>query len=105
MLVLDRAYRLLRMNRGAACLWSRLPTSRATESEPAPNLLVASFDPAGFRPHILNWEPLARVLLARLHREILADGADTRLTNLRDTLLSLPGVPEAWRQPDFRRGD
>lgn len=45
-------------------------------AEPGPelatNLLVATFHPAGVRPYVVGWEPLAGLLVERLHREELS---------------------------------
>jgi len=67
---------------------------------PRLNILKMLFDPNGWRPHIVNWESVARSTLDRLHREAI----QYRDPSLRDLLLSLleyPDVPMRWRDPDF----
>ena len=64
------------------------------------NVFDLFFDPALWRPFVVDWQHVARAMLARLHREeLLRD--DARLATLLDRLLAFPGVPRAWRQPDF----
>jgi len=66
---------------------------------PRPNALRLLFDPRGFRPHVANWEPVARELLLRVHREALWSGDPATHALLAD-LLAAPGVPAGWREPD-----
>ena len=50
------------------------------------------FDPNGLRPYIANWDEMAECMLQSLQREI-ALTASAELVQLRDELLSYPGVP------------
>jgi transcriptional regulator with XRE-family HTH domain len=67
---------------------------------PRPNALRTLFDPAGWRPHIVNWETAAKSLLARLHRQAAWE-RDESAAELLQELLAYPGVPARWREPDF----
>jgi transcriptional regulator with XRE-family HTH domain len=69
-------------------------------AEPRPNLLQLLFDPAGWRPLIVNWETVAKATLERVHRETFWDH-DPLTRRLLDEILSYPDVPARWRQPDF----
>ena len=67
---------------------------------PRPNMLRMTFDPAGLRPHILNWETVAADLLSRVRREAVWS-QDAGIWDLLREVLSYPGVPARWREPDF----
>jgi transcriptional regulator with XRE-family HTH domain len=67
---------------------------------PRPNLMKLLFEPDGWRPHLANWETIARGTLARLHREVARD-QDPAGAELLDAVLACPGVPDRWRKPDF----
>jgi transcriptional regulator with XRE-family HTH domain len=67
---------------------------------PRLNALRMLFDPGGFRPHIANWEVVARALLARARREA-AWSQDPVLRELLENVLAFPGVPTDWREPEL----
>ncbi len=67
---------------------------------PRPNMMRMLFDPNGWRPHILNWESVAKNLLARLHREALWNRDEASRLLLKE-LLAYPEVPARWREPDY----
>jgi transcriptional regulator with XRE-family HTH domain len=100
LVVFDRRYDLIRLNAGAARL---LPLFVADPGalEPPANAMALLFDPRGVRPYVEDWPQAARAMLARLHREVLASGGDADLGGLLQRLLSFPGVPASWRQPDL----
>ena len=64
-------------------------------------VLCHSLDPEGLRPHIANWDEVAEMLIQRVHREAVGGTADVDTRDLLDEALARPGVPEAWRSPDF----
>lgn len=64
------------------------------------NMFDLVFDPALQRPYIVNWEQVARQMLARARREALFRGGDA-LEGHIERALSYPEVPRAWRHPDF----
>jgi hypothetical protein len=52
------------------------------------------------RPYVVNWDAVAGLLVARLHREIAARPGDEVLQRLLVRVLAQPGVPDAWRVPE-----
>jgi len=97
--VLDVDASVLRANRGAKALF-RAFAAEPDALEPQPDLFSLFFDPRLWRPFVQGWEQVAHAMLARLHRDTLLN-PDPRLLALMDRLLSFPGVPSGWRQPDF----
>jgi transcriptional regulator with XRE-family HTH domain len=75
-----------------------LPVPFTLAAAPRLNALRLVFDPQGLRPHILGWPRLARELLMRVHREAAAGEVSAALLS---DLLSYPGVPDDWREPDL----
>ena len=55
------------------------------------------------RPHVANWEQTGEVLVQRVHREAVGGVPDLATRRLLDEVLALPGIPKAWRTPDFAR--
>jgi transcriptional regulator with XRE-family HTH domain len=66
---------------------------------PRLNVLRLLFDPNGVRKAFVNWEAIARALLNEAYRR-LAWARDEELKSLIDEVLSYPGVPARWREPD-----
>ena len=66
---------------------------------PRLNVLRLVFDPDGVRKAFVNWEAIARALLNEAYRR-LAWARDEELKNLIAEVLSYPGVPARWREPD-----
>jgi transcriptional regulator with XRE-family HTH domain len=69
-------------------------------SAPRFNVLRLVFDPDSARKVIVNWETVAKSLLNEAYRR-LAWARDETLKNLIDEMLSYPGVPARWREPDL----
>jgi transcriptional regulator with XRE-family HTH domain len=69
-------------------------------SAPRLNVLRLVFDPGSVRKVIVNWETVAKSLLNEAYRR-LAWARDDTLKNLIDEMLSYPGVPARWREPDL----
>jgi transcriptional regulator with XRE-family HTH domain len=67
---------------------------------PRLNVLHLLFDPNGIRRVIVNWEAIAKSLLNEAYRR-LAWARDETLKNLIADVLSYPGVPARWREPDL----
>lgn len=101
--VLDRQWNVRQANRGATRFFGRL----LGESEPGegeaggrpPNLIRSMFDPRRLRPMVLEWETVARSLLARIHREAVGGVLDPPTRALLDEVLAYPGVPRDWADP------
>jgi transcriptional regulator with XRE-family HTH domain len=88
-MLMDRAWNVLRINDGAARLFSWLGVSLPKDQKP--NALRLIFDPAaGLRRHLVGFEPLAAALIARVRREADVD-QDPILRALRDELVQLAG--------------
>lgn len=103
--VVDRDWNLLMRNAAArrvlglagdeAALWQRVcPDGRH-------NVLKLIFHPAGLRPYVVNFDEAAPVLLNRTRREAAACGS-VALMKLLDEVLAYPGIPDAWRVPDWQ---
>jgi transcriptional regulator with XRE-family HTH domain len=103
--VVDREWNLLMANRAlvrvfglvgdVATMWQRVCPDGPH------NVLKVTFHPEGFRPYIVNFDEAAPVLLNRTRREAAACGSD-KLVKLLDEILAYPGIPEAWRAPDWQ---
>ncbi len=99
-IVVDRHWTILKANGGAARLVEAF-TDPSAAADWGGNAMRLMFHPRGFRPHIVNWEPMAAALIQWLHRDVLAGlgGAGTR--RLLEELLSYPDVPPRWRNLDL----
>ncbi len=98
LVVFDRNYDLVMRNTATRRLLGVLLGDRA-ESER--NVMRQLFDPTLLKPHIVEWDRVARGLLSRLQREALSRRHDDGLNTLLSGLCSYPGVPDAWRTPNF----
>jgi transcriptional regulator with XRE-family HTH domain len=67
---------------------------------PRLNLLRLTFDPTKMRKLIINWEPIAKSMLNEAFRSA-AWARDEEMEKLLAEILSYPGVPTRWREPDF----
>jgi len=67
---------------------------------PRINVLRLLFDPNSLRRVIVNWEAIAKSLLNEAYRR-LAWARDETLKTLIAEILSYPGVPARWREPDL----
>ena len=75
-------------------------TPLKVSTPPRLNLLHLVFDPGGIRKVIVNWEPIAKSLLDQAHR-MAAWSRDDKMRELIKSILSYPGVPAKWREPDL----
>jgi transcriptional regulator with XRE-family HTH domain len=106
-LVFNRKWELVMANASYARLVTLLAGRAELLVEPyavAPpprlNLLRATFAPDGWRPFFANWETLAKAMLTRWRRETILE-ADPEARQLLQEVLSYPGVPARWHEPDF----
>ncbi len=67
---------------------------------PRVNILHLLFDPNGLRRVIVNWEASAKALLNEAYHR-LAWARDDTLKELITDILSYPGVPARWREPEL----
>jgi transcriptional regulator with XRE-family HTH domain len=102
MIVMNRRYDVLRVNRAGTLLLSQVVADPSAIGDP-PNAMRLLFDPRLARPFIQDWERVARGLLSRLHREVLARPSDTELAALLRNLAEYPGVPASWHAADLSR--
>lgn len=91
----DAAQRLLGLAGDAEAIWRRVCPDGVH------NVLRLTFHPEGLRPYIANFDEAAPVLLNRTRREAAACGSAS-LLKLLDEVLAYPGIPEAWRAPDWQ---
>ena len=96
-MVIDGAWDVIRMNRGAERLLRHFPIATAAGGEAAGNLVLGTVHPEALRPYIVNWADVAGHLVARLHREVAARSSDDTLSRLLARALAQPGVPAEWR--------
>jgi transcriptional regulator with XRE-family HTH domain len=75
-------------------------TALQVSKMPRLNVLRLVFDPNQVRRIILNWETIAKSLLNEAFRR-LAWARDETLKKLITEILSYPGVPARWREPDL----
>jgi transcriptional regulator with XRE-family HTH domain len=98
--VMDRHWNVLDGNRAASGFFGWLLGDRPPGT-PA-NVIRLMFDPAGLRPFVSNWDAAPDALVQRVHREAIGGVPDPETLALLDEVLSLPGVPPAWRVPDLQ---
>jgi transcriptional regulator with XRE-family HTH domain len=67
---------------------------------PRLNVMRLVFDPDGVRKIIVNWEAIAKSLLNEAYRR-LAWARDEELKELIAEVLSYPGVPARWHEPEL----
>ncbi len=109
LIVMDRAYRIRDLNRGAmAMLAALLPDqmppgvlNAAVLAKLDLNLARWTFDPHGAQPYLVNFDDVGRALLWRISREVLEDPNDGALRRLLDDLLAMPTVAADWRDVDL----
>lgn len=106
-LVFDRGWEIVMANEGFVNLARGLLGAGGDALEPYVvtkrprlNSMLLLFDPAGWRPHLANWESVARAVLLRLQRDAARD-RDPAIERLLAEVLAFPGVPARWREPDF----
>jgi len=78
LIVIDRAYRIRDLNRGALALLTalfpgQLPADASTLANLDLNLARWTFDPHGAHPYLVNFDEVGRAVLWRIQREVLAD--------------------------------
>ena len=98
--VMDRHWNVMRSNDAAASMFAFL-LDGADPGDP-PNVVRLMF--RSLRPHVANWDETGEALIQRVHREAVGGIPDPETLRLLDEVLSLPGIPAAWRTPDFSAG-
>lgn len=112
LVVVNRTYDVLDMNRGAAALFDALlggggPSGDGaldgSPAAPAPpmNLARLTFDVEGAQPYVVNFDEIGPALLWRIQREVLDDPDDGEMQELLDGLLAMSTIDPHWRQVDL----
>ncbi|MFC5435276.1 helix-turn-helix domain-containing protein [Rhodanobacter umsongensis] len=99
--VIDRQWNVLMANEAAVRVNRLLMDGR--ESRHA-NLLHQVFDPADFRPVIINWPEVAEKFIRHVHEQLAAVPTDRALQALLADVLGYPDVPRHWRIRDLENG-
>lgn len=99
LIVMDRAYKVLDLNVGAAALLGALFPPVGENGEPM-NLARLTFDPAGGAAVIENFDEVGRELLRRLQREVLSEPDGGPLPALLEEILKMETWEPDWRQID-----
>lgn len=94
-LVMDRHWNFVELNRGARALVQAFLPPAALERYP--NAMELLFAGDGLRPWVENWDEVASILLARIHREHIQLPTDQHLAALYEQLASAEAVPHDWR--------
>jgi hypothetical protein len=95
--VMDRHWNVLGANDAATAMFALLLDG--TGAGDPPNVVRLMFGP--LRAHVANWEQTGQALVQRVHREAVGGIPDAQTARLLDEVLAQPGVPDAWRRPDF----
>jgi transcriptional regulator with XRE-family HTH domain len=95
--VMDRHWNVRRANDAAAAMFAWLLDGG--EPGDPPNVVRLMF--TALRPYVANWEHTGEALIQRVHREAVGGVPDPETARLLDEVLALPGIPDAWRRPDF----
>jgi transcriptional regulator with XRE-family HTH domain len=98
--VMNRHWDIVLANAAATAMFAFLMrgTDEAHSAEPA-NVVRLMF--TALRPYVANWDQTGETLLQRVHREAVGGVPDPQTARLLSDVLALPGVPDAWRRPDF----
>jgi transcriptional regulator with XRE-family HTH domain len=99
LLVIDRAYDVVDLNRGARVILGLLLAGVELDGSP-PNLARLTFDPR-VQAKLVNFDEVGRSLLWRLQREILAEQGEGQLREILEDILAMPTVSAGWRDADL----
>ncbi|MCF7533635.1 helix-turn-helix domain-containing protein [Pseudomonas petrae] len=98
-LVMDRYWNVLEVSRSTLHFFNCFIDMTARTGPR--NMLHLIFDPQGLRPHIANWEVVARSLIQRVRRESLGQVIDPQTRHLLDALFAYPEVRAEWQSQGF----
>ncbi len=94
--VMDRHWNVLRTNDSGAAMFGFLLDGPAPDPANVVRLMFTSL-----RRFVANFEETGEALIQRVHREAVGGIPDPQTVALLDEVLAQPGVPSAWRTPDF----
>ncbi len=100
LLAFDRRYDIVLAN---TAIKNLLATLLGAKAESELNVMKLLFDPRLLRPHVVDWESTARMMLQRLQRETLHRRNDAELNQLITQLCQYEDIPSSWRIPDFEQ--
>jgi transcriptional regulator with XRE-family HTH domain len=95
--VVDRCWNTVKMNSGEKRFLGLFP---GCDSVIPHNVVRLVFHPKGLRPFIENWERVAARVMRRVHREVVANPSDDKMSCFLEELLSYPDVPSRWLDLD-----
>lgn len=98
-LVMDRYWNVLQTSLSTTHFFNCFIDMRARTGPR--NMLHLIFDPVGLRPHIANWEQVARSLIQRVRRESLGQVIDPQTQQLLGELFAYPEVRLEWQSQGF----
>ena len=101
-LVMDRCWNIIAANGGAGRLLSHFLDESKLPPRIATNVVRAALHPSGLRPHLVNWQDVAALVLERLEREHHLLPRDDERRALLAEVRSYPGV--ARLQPSHSVG-
>ena len=90
--MLDRCWRIVLWNRTQAALLRDLHEPQGSPADL--NGLELVFAPGPLRESLVNWDEVARAVLARLKRQLARIGTDDPLGDIAARIRSMPGVAE-----------
>ena len=94
--VMDRHWNVLQANAPAQAMFAFLLDGDVPEPANVVRLMFTRL-----RPHVANFEQTGEALVQRVHREAVGGIPDPKTVALLDEVLAEPGIPAAWRTPDF----
>lgn len=89
----DRAWNLLKMNQGAARLFSTFVDMAAAPPEIAQNVMVGTLHPLGLRASIVNFDEVAALMLERARREYARITDDPEIARVQKLVEAIPDLP------------
>ena len=101
-IVMDRHWNVLMTNDDAPRFFGSFIDLAARKGQR--NLLRLIFDPQGMRPHIDNWERVARGLFERMWREAVGGRLDAEAEQLIAELQAMSGFTFDWERADTPAG-
>lgn len=98
--LMDRYWNVLSSNAAAPRFFGEFIDIRGLQTRTGRrNLLHLTFDPAGMRPFIHDWQTVSHSLIQRVHNEAVGHVVDERTRELLDALMAYPGMTT---EPDGR---
>ena len=97
-IVMDRHWNVLMTNDDAPRFFGSFIDMAARQGQR--NLLRLMFDPQAMRPHIDNWEQVARGLFERMRREAVGGRLDEQAERLIAELQAVSGFTPDWERAD-----